>query len=745
MNHLPPLVTDLAIILIAAGVISILFKKLKQPLLLGYIVAGFLVGPHFKIFPTIMEPDNIQVWSEIGVIFLLFSLGLEFSFKKLLKVGSSAAITAILKVGISMVLGYLVGQALGWNQINSMFLGGLVAISSTTITIKSYEDLGLKGQKFTHLVFGILIIEDLVAILLLVLLSTFSLSQETAGTQLLFSVFKLIFFLVLCFLVGIFVLPTFFKWTRKFLNDETLLVFSLGLCLAMVYASTQIGFSPELGAFVMGSILAETTMAERVEHLIHHVKNLFGAIFFVSVGMLINPTLIWEHIIPVLVISAVVIVGKFLISFMSALISGQTLKTSIQIGTSLAQIGEFSFIIAALGITLKVTENFLYPIAVAVAAISTLTAPLMIKSSERLYIGLSKILPKGVIRTIDRYSSGMQSIKTVSNWRLLRRSYITHLLIFTIIISAILIISRKYLVPFLIVQIGTSQAGRIVAEVIPILLIAPFLWALAFRKIRPGISRQIWDEQKYRGLLILYRLVCLGLALFFISLWISQSFSYTFAIGMFLLVTICLGIFSKRIQNIYNRIESNFLNNYYEKEENEKKKTKLNYEQLTPWDAHLADFVIPAEFQHSGKELAKLGLREKFGVNIALIKRGTRIISPPDRHEQLFPFDHIYLIGTDKQVEKFANYLKQEPKEVSEKGSGEITLTQIVVSKASNMLTKTIRQSGIREVSGGLVVGIERAGKRILNPDSNLVFEPNDIVWIVGNKKRIQKIFTDGK
>jgi monovalent cation:H+ antiporter-2, CPA2 family len=740
MSHLPQLVIDLSIILVAAGIISIVFKKLKQPLLLGYIVAGFLVGPHFDIFPTITETENIKVWSEIGVIFLLFSLGLEFSFKKLLKVGSGASITAITKVALTMIVGYLVGQMLGWGQMDSIFLGGLLSISSTTITIKSYEDLGLKGQKFTGLVFGILVIEDLVAILLLVLLSTIAISHDMAGTQMLFAILKLIFFLVLCFLIGIFLLPTFLRLTRKWMNDETLLIFSLGLCLLMVYIATEIGFSPELGAFVMGSILAETTFAERIEHLIKHVKNLFGAIFFVSVGMLINPSMIVQHIIPVLVISFVTIFGKFIISTFSATLSGQPLKTSVQVGSSLSQIGEFSFIIAALGLSLKVTGEFLYPIAVAVSAISTLATPYMIKSSERIYIGISRILPKPFAKALDRYSTGMQTIKRVSDWRKLRKSYLIHILIFSVLIITILFLSHRYLVPFMVDFIGMSLPGRIIAESFPIILISPFLWALAFRNVKSSIAKKIWEEKRYRGLLILYRLLRFALALFYISLSISRSISYTFAIGIFLLVLIVLGLFSKRIQRIYNMLEQRFLVNYYEKEEEAKNNSK-DYEQLTPWDAHLADFVIPAEWMYNGKTLLELGLREKYGVNIALIQRGSILISAPKRNEMLFPFDHIYIIGTDKQVEKFAGLLNVAPENSTENKTEEITLTQIVIDPESPILSKSIRDSGIRERSDGLIVGIERKGRRILNPDSTTFFEEGDIVWIVGNKKRIDKLF----
>lgn len=422
MTHLPNLIIDLALILGAAAFITLLFKWLKQPLVLGYIIAGFLVGPYFKWLPTIQEHENIRIWAEVGVIFLLFSLGLEFSFKKLLKVGGSASITAFVEVVVMVFIGYAVGKAMGWSSMDSLFLGGILSISSTTIIIRAFDELGMKTKQFASLVFGVLIVEDLVAIVLMVLLSTLAVSQQFAGTEMLYSILKLILFLVIWFVMGIFFIPSFLRKAKRLINDEMLLIISIALCLLMVVFANTVGFSPALGAFIMGSILAETTKAEKIEHLVMPVKDLFGAIFFVSVGMMIDPSVLVEYALPIAILCVVTIIGKVLSTTFGALLSGQPLQTSVQAGFSLAQIGEFSFIIATLGLTLKVTSDFLYPIAVAVSAVTTLTTPYLIRSSGGFYQWLSRQLPQRFLRALNRYSSETKKATRTSQWKIFVRS-----------------------------------------------------------------------------------------------------------------------------------------------------------------------------------------------------------------------------------------------------------------------------------------------------------------------------------
>ncbi|MBO9660288.1 MAG: cation:proton antiporter, partial [Chitinophagaceae bacterium] len=498
MIHLPHLISDLGLILGAAAIVTIIFKWLKQPLVLGYLIAGFLVGPHFSVFPTVVETENIKVWAEIGVIFLLFSLGLEFSFKKLLKVGTPASVTALVEVVFMLMIGYVAGSLMGWSRMDSIFLGGVLSISSTTIIIRAFEELGVKGHKFASLVFGILIVEDLVAIVLLVLLSTLAVSAQFAGMEMLMSVAKLVFFLVLWFVSGIFFLPTFLRKTKKFMNDEMLLITSLSLCILMVWLATKVGFSPALGAFIMGSILAETVYAEKIEHLVKSVKDLFGAVFFISVGMLFDPQMLAKYALPVVLITVVTIIGKSLSTTAGALISGQPLKSSVQAGMSLSQIGEFSFIIATLGLTLKVTSDFLYPIAVAVSAITTFTTPYMIKVSEPLYEWLQKRLPGSWTSAIHRYSSRSQSISNSTDWQVYVRSGMVSTVLVSIIITAIVMLSSHYLLPYTRTRLGDNTWTTVIGAICTLLFMAPFLWSLAIRQHRKDLVEKFMTQNKYR-------------------------------------------------------------------------------------------------------------------------------------------------------------------------------------------------------------------------------------------------------
>ena len=415
-NSLTPLISDLGLILIVAAMVTLIFRKLKQPLVLGYIIAGFLVSPYINIVPTVTDIHNVETLAEIGVIFLLFSLGLEFSFKKLMRVGASASITAIVEILVIVVAGYLLGRALGWSTMNCLFLGGMLASSSTTIIIRAFDELGIKSRNYAKTVFGVLVVEDIVVILLMVLLSTVAVTQSVEGGEMLLTILKLGFFLILWFLLGIFVIPTFLKRVKNLLDDEGYLILSIGLCLGMVIVATQAGFSAELGAFIMGSILAETLAAERIEHIFKPVKDLFGAIFFVSVGMMINPAVIVQYGLPVLLVVLLVIVGKFSATLLGALLSGQSLKHAVQVAMSMAQIGEFAFIVATLGMSLGVIDEFLFPIAVGASAITTFTTPYMIKYSDRVYLFIEKILPAKFVQKLNSYSASSQVLGSQSEW-----------------------------------------------------------------------------------------------------------------------------------------------------------------------------------------------------------------------------------------------------------------------------------------------------------------------------------------
>ncbi|MCE5346692.1 MAG: cation:proton antiporter [Bacteroidales bacterium] len=731
MLQLPALIADLALILGAAAVVTLLFKKLKQPVVLGYIIAGLLVGPHFKLFPTIVEIETIRTWADIGVIFLLFGLGLQFSFKKLLKVGSVALITAVIEVTLTMLLGYGVGKLLGWSSMNSLFLGGILAIASTTIIIRAFDEIGVRNHKFAGIVTGILVIEDLAAVLLLVLLSTVAVSKTFAGEELVMSVLKLAFFLVLWFVSGIFFLPTILKRLRPLLSEETLLIISLALCFLMVVLATYAGFSPALGAFVMGSVLAETTKAEKIENLTQSVKTMFGAIFFVSVGMLLDPQMLVQHAVPIIASTLVLLFGKPLFVTTGVLVSGQPLKIAVQSGMSLSQIGEFSFIIATLGLTLNVTSDFLYPVAVAVSVLTTFTTPFMIRLSEPAYTWIDHILPKKWKTSLHSYSVGAQNISEISDWKKVLRYYLVDLIIFSVIIFTIFLLSTKYIAPLF----STYHWNKLITVTITLAILSPFLWALAFRRTHRQAYANVWMKAVHRGPLIALMSSRILLAVFYIGMVFNRWYSPMVALIGVIIASVVLLLNSNRIRKFYGRIETRFITNLNERE----RATGDSDKQLTPWDSHITTFELSEKSPYVGKTLLESRIREEFGVNIVVIHRGDYIINVPDRGNHLYPHDKLSVIGTDEQIERFKLHLEStENRSAKFYKEQEVSLHHFSIGKNSSLIGKTIRESAIREQTKGLVVGVERNGIRILNPESNLVFEPEDKIWIVGNEKRLQ-------
>lgn len=733
--HLPGLISDLTLILGSAAITTLIFKKLKQPVVLGYIIAGLLVGPNFNLFPTVIELNSIRTWADIGVIFLLFGLGLEFSFKKLIEVGGTAVITAFSGVGLTMTLGYFVGLGLGWETMDCLFLGGILAIASTTIIIRAFDELNVKTQKFTEIVTGVLVVEDLVAVVLMVVLSTVAISRKFEGTEMMISVLKLVFFLILWFVSGIFFLPTILKRLRKLLNEETLLIVSLALCFLMVVLATAAGFSSALGAFIMGSILAETTKAEKIEHLLRPVKDLFGAIFFVSVGMLLDVHMIIEHALPILLATLVLLFGKPLFVLTGALISGQPLKIGVQSGMSLSQIGEFSFIIATLGLSLKVTSAFLYPIAVAVSVLTTFTTPFMIRLSPHVFKGIERMLPEKWTKKLNRYSVGAQALNEESDWKKLTRFYFMNMVLFSVIIITIILMSTQYLLPLF----SEFKGGRAITAVVSLVVLSPFLMALAFRRMHREAYAHVWANAYQRGPLLLLMISRIVLALFYIGFLFSRLYSPSVAAIGVVGTSIVLILLRHRIRMFYGKIESRFLSNLNEKSvQQAAMEQEIPDQALAPWDTHLSSIPLNGRSPYIGKTLEESKIREEFGVNIARIERGDIVINVPSRDQRLYPNDILSVIGTDDQLKKFTEFIESTrldeslipPKQT-------VTLQHFTIGKNSPLLGKTIRNSGIRERTKGLVVGVERNGERIINPESFLVFELNDIVWIVGNEKRI--------
>lgn len=748
MSQIPSLISDLAVILISAGLVTLLFKKLKQPVVLGYIVAGILAGPAIKEIPTVTDVESIRIWADIGVVFLLFALGLDFSFKKLMKVGGTAVIGAVTVVIGMMTFGYITGLSLGWGHMNSLFLGGMLSMSSTTIIFKAFDDMGLRNQRFAGVVFGILVVEDLFAVLLMVLLSTLAVSKHVEGMELLDSVIKLGVFLLFCFVVGIYLIPSFLKRARTFLNDETLLIVSIGLCLGMVMIATKAGFSSALGAFVMGSILAETIDAEHIEHIVKPVKDLFGAIFFVSVGMLIDPVLLWEYKIPILILTLVVMVGQILFATFGVLLSGQTVKVAIQSGFSLAQIGEFAFIIASLGLTLKVTDNFLYPIVVAVSVITTFFTPYMIRMAEPAYKIAEQVIPASWMSFLERYSSGSNTIRQKSAWDKLLKALVRIVGTYTAVTLVLIFIWLQFVAPFIINQLPGLQ-GQIISLVLILLLISPMLRAIMMKKNHSVEYQQLWHDSKYnRGplvsLIVLRIILCIGL----VMLPIARLLNTAVGIGLAIAATvIALVIFSKRLKKQSILMERHFFTNLTARELENERNAPINQRfasHLLERDLHLADFEVKQNSPSMGKTLKELNFRQKCNVNIVTIIRGSKRINIPGGNERLYPFDKLVVVGADDDLAHFRQYIEERYKESLNnlQETKEVNMEQFFISEGSGLIGRTILESGIRDNSGCLVIGIERDAVQSKTRLQQL-YSSREILY--GSSANMKKCFVSAK
>ncbi|MBX3022871.1 MAG: cation:proton antiporter [Bdellovibrionales bacterium] len=731
MVHLPHIIEDLALILVAAAFFNVVFRKIGQPVVLGYIIAGALIGPHFSWAPNVADGESVKVWAEIGVIFLLFALGLEFSFKKLARVGPSASITAIVEVLGMLGIGYLLGRSFGWGAMDSIFLGGILSISSTTIIIRAFDELGMKTRGFVRLVFGILIIEDLVAILLLAALTTIAASNTVSGGALALAGGKLVFFLTLWFVLGIFLVPSFFQRIRANMKSETLLIISIGLCFLMVVLASQVGFSPALGAFIMGSILAETLEGERIEHLIEPVKDLFAAIFFVSVGMLINPQILMQYAGPIVAITLVTIVGKALTTTVGALVSGQSLRHSVQSGMSLAQIGEFSFIIAALGLSLKATSDFLYPIAISVSAVTTFTTPYLIRLADPLVHWLERHLPRRVHRALESFHVASGSPAQASDWQILQKRLAIKMGTNGVVVVAIFLLADLNLYPWILQQTESLRLSLWVSLAIAFVLSAPFIWAMAFGRLQGPEVKALWRDPSNKTALLVYEVmrwvIAISLTAALASRFVSAG-KVLLAVSSLLIIIVF--ILSRHLEKPYRWLESRFFSNLNEKEQSTPSRV---LPKLAPWDSHLVELTVSPDSPLAGRKLSDAMIRERFGVTVALIERGSRIIPAPRRDEQIFPGDQLQVIGTDEQITRFKAECEQGSQNSADFTHLDYALHPVFVGPSSPYAGKTIRECGLREKTHGLVVGIEKSGKRTLNPDSTTLIEGGDVLWVVAD------------
>lgn len=737
MPHLPSMIEDLALILGIAAIVTLIFRKLKQPAVLGYLVAGFLVGPHTSLFGGLVAAENVKLWGDLGVIFLLFALGLEFSFKKLLRVGGSASITAFFEISMMLALGFLTGHLMGWNTMDSLFLGGIISISSTSIIVRTLEELGLKNKKFVGLVMGVLVIEDLVAILLMVLLSTVALTRQFSGAEMLVSISKLGFFLAIWFTAGMFLLPSFFRRAQRLLSEESLLVMAVGLCLVMVVFANYVGFSSALGAFVTGSLLAETIEGERIHHLVRPVRDLFSAVFFISVGMLINPLAIAAHGSAVFVITLVVIFGKMISVGLGSLLAGQSLKHSVQTGMTLAQIGEFSFIIATVGLSFGVISEDLYPIAVAVSVTTAFTTPYLIQSGESFFSRMEKILPAKWVIHLYNYERISFALAADRQWRALLKSYVTKILLNAVLAAGLFLLIMRFGFPWSAQgQLG-EEAAKPLCLALSLLLISPFLWAVAFGRTQNAELLNFLDAHNVVKRSRLFTGLRILLAAFLLGAMLVQFVSWIWAAVVTLGTIAAVGIFMYPfLDRMYHWFESRFLGNF--NDEISPRQPFQIRRALAPWDAHITEFEVPQEAPYVGQPLHALGIREKYGVTIAMIERGRLRLLAPGRDEVLMPYDGVFVIGNDEQLMSFKFFIESASHSMGGLDEDDIfTLEKCEISAESRFAHKNIRESGLREITRGLVVGIERRGKRILNPDSSTVLEAGDLLWIVGDRGRI--------
>ena len=745
MSHLATLISDLALILGCAGLMTLIFKKLKQPLVLGYVVAGFLASPHMPYTPSVIDTANIQTWADIGVIFLLFALGLDFSLKKIAKVGGAAIIAACTVIFCMIVLGVMVGAGFGWKRMDCLFLGGMIAMSSTTIIYKAFDDLGLRKKQFAGLVLSVLILEDILAIVLMVVLSTMAVSHNFEGAEMMESILKLMFFLVLWFVVGIYLIPGLLKRCRRLMSDETLLIVSLGLCFAMVVMAAKTGFSPAFGAFIMGSILAETAEAESIERLVAPVKDLFGAVFFVSVGMMVDPAMIVEYAVPILVITLAVIGGQAVFGTLGVLLSGQPLKTAMQCGFSLTQIGEFAFIIASLGVSLGVTSNFLYPIVVAVSVITTFLTPYMIRLAEPASTFVDSRLPAKWHAWLERYASGSQTMNHDSLWKRLIVSLVRITVVYSVVSVAVVALAFRFLVP-LLREALPGVWGSLVAAVIIILCISPFLRAIMIKKNHSTEFSTLWKENRANraplvATIILRILIAAGFVMFVIGGLFKMSVGLVLGVAVLLLV---LMIMSRQLKRQSILIERTFFQNlnYRDKRAEYLGEKKPEYAgRLLSRDLHLADYVMPAEAQWAGKTLGELRFGSKYGVHVVSILRGRRRFNIPGAGVRLFPQDKLQVIGTDDELAVFSRDLDAASAldaDVVEKS--EMILRQFCVDSSSPFLGKTLREAGIREHYHCLIAGVERGDGVLHAPVPAEPFLEGDVVWIVGESSDVHRL-----
>lgn len=754
MESLPALFSDLALILVTAGITTVIFKWLKQPLVLGYIIAGILIGPYFPWFPVVGDHESVETWSEIGMVFLLFAIGLEFSFKKLKKQAGTVGITALTELVSMCVIGFLLGKLLGWSQMDCIFLGAMLSMSSTTIIAKAFEDLKMKGEKFTGSVIGVLVVEDLAAILMMVILSTLAVSTTLNGSELLYSVIKLVFFLLVWYVGGVFIIPTILKWTRKFMSEETLTVFAVGLCFSMVWLANKAGFSSALGAFIMGSILAETLEAEMIHKLTTPIKNLFGALFFVSVGMMVNPVILVQYWWQVLIITVVVVVLKSLSSGIGMLFSGDNLRNSVRAGMCFGQIGEFSFIIATVGISFGVIDNFMYPIIVSVSIITTFLTPYLIKGGDPLYHWIESKVPGKFVGYLENKDKRIK--KKNGKWVTFRSFIIGHfksIVIYSFLVIALMLICFS-LLSLLIDRASIPMSITVLISLaVTLVVISPLIWALGYkRELERDTIDSIMKKEISRRIVRFVYILRFILAWFFAFLaiyhYLDDIFLQSIGIQMnsIIMATVAALVYMLLMRGIspamkwYERIEARFLDNF--------NKRQAQHSFILPTvlqdNFTMEKMMLSPKSAYIGKSIRHCDFYSAYNITVVCVERADEFYDLPRRDFVLFPSDIITFLGTEEELGKLRPFVEVEDEVlVRERPVSEMEIHYSVVSEGSNYLGVSLHDTDLRNRYNALVIAVERNDEFILNPPPSVVFQKDDTVWFVATEAKAEQLLKE--
>ncbi|MBR1865755.1 MAG: cation:proton antiporter [Lachnospiraceae bacterium] len=726
------LITDLAIMLLTAGVVAVIFRKFKQPIVLGYILAGFLVGPYMSYFFTVTDQESIDVWSEIGIIILMFSLGLEFNLHKLLSIGKTAVITALTEVLGMLVIGYLTGHVMGWSTMDSLFLGGMLSMSSTTIIIKTFDELEVQKKDFAQLVFGILVVEDIAGIFMMILLSTVAVGQNVSGSALMIRMLELAMYLFFWLILGIYLLPTILRKTALFFNDEIMILVSLGLCFGMVLLAEALGFSSALGAFLAGSLLAGTVHAERVEHLTSGIKDLFGAVFFLSVGMMISPQMIIQYMVPILIITIVTIVGKIAISALGVLLSGQNLKKAVRCGCSLGQIGEFAFIIAALGMSLGEIADYIYPIVVSVSVITTLTTPAFVKHADKLYAWIAKLLPDKMLTKLERYTTDNSEADQDSDWTQYMRRFVRRTVFFGILMIGVALFIGYGFYPVL----ETTELSVWVKKAITVLftIAGEALFIRPMMDLHSSEFTALWVKNKQYHLPLVtlnglrFMLIVMNV---FIPVQRLLDIDSVWLLPVIVL-TIILIYRTGWMASTYLSVETRFIANM-----NERSLENTGAEGPEWPDDELFVWV------HESNAVLTVRSLKRFHVNVIQILRGSKQFNLPSGMFQIHKKDRLCLLGKKENLNSLSirmdcpmgDDLMPLHQFIEQQTDEDMKLYTYVIPNDSELQGKTIKLSNLRDKYGCLILGLQRNRLPVLQPDVNMTLQAGDCIWVIGSKQ----------